>query len=132
MKMIKPTNPNANWQRVFDNWEKVNFMDDNNFKAIKNYLDKMETILIAKGNDYSNGENVYSAFEQIAERSNISVENVFKVLINVKIVRIKNLETRNNKPMNESLMDSYLDLANYIVLYQSYLLTHGYKENELE
>jgi hypothetical protein len=75
-----------------------------------------------KQHDYAAEGNPFSNFEDAARVANVSVDEVFAVLIGTKLARINELVRSNKQPKNESLLDSYLDLAVYAALRAAYAL----------
>jgi len=75
-----------------------------------------------KQHDYAAEGNPFSNFEDAARVANVSVDEVFAVLIGTKLARINELVRSNKQPKNESLLDSYLDLAMYATLRAAYAL----------
>ena len=81
----------------------------------------MET-LQSKNSDYRvTGE--FSNFEQAAEFADATPLQVMLCQIGIKMTRIKGLMMNTIEPNNESLRDSFLDLAGYSVIAHAYL-TH--------
>lgn len=74
-----------------------------------------------KSADYASDENRYSNFETSATCAGVTVAEVFKTLIGVKLARLNELEG-GKVPNNEAIQDSRMDLATYAVLYASYFM----------
>lgn len=73
-----------------------------------------------KNSDYALSGSSYSNFEQAAVTAGVSVDEVFRTMIGIKLARIVSLQNEN-KPINfESLSDTILDLANYACIYAAY------------
>lgn len=106
------------------NLQKTPWFDDSldRFIAELNHthLQMWETMM-RKGEDYSGNSHQYTSFERNAETVFIPVEHVFLALIGVKIARLRSLSEQSKAPNHESVRDSWLDLANYIVLYIAYM-----------
>lgn len=81
----------------------------------------IEEIHKKKAADYAAEGNPFSNFEEVAEQTGISTQNVIEVMIAIKNARIKNLGTKTDKPENEPLLDSYLDRAVYCIIAYAYL-----------
>lgn len=80
-------------------------------------LDDMAIILNEKATDYSaNSSDPYVNFKHTAKIVGINPEQVALVLAGVKLSRISQLMNSGASPINESLHDSFLDLANYATL----------------
>jgi hypothetical protein len=82
-------------------------------------LEEMRDTVESKANDYADGDNVYSNFEGSAKLAGISVEQVFMVMIGVKVERLRQLIS-GTEPNFESIEDTILDLANYAALWLGY------------
>lgn len=83
-------------------------------------LTMMRDLHDKKSADYAQSGNRYSNFEEAAASSGCSVDEVFAVLIGIKMARLKELITSGKTPANESVADSKIDLANYCTLWLSY------------
>jgi len=81
-------------------------------------LDKMKQTHDAKSHDYADDSNVFSNFEYAANVAEVTVDQVFLVLIGVKIARLQQL-LKGKEPKNESLNDTFLDLTNYCAIWSS-------------
>lgn len=75
-----------------------------------------------KNHDYAKGDNPFSNFEEAAAFAGVSVDRVFAIFIGTKQARINELVGGGKTPTNESLADSYLDLAVYATLRAAYAL----------
>lgn len=82
-------------------------------------LDRMRATVESKANDYADDGNVYSNFEGAALLANITVDQVFMVLIGVKVERLRQLMA-GKEPNHEAIDDTRIDLANYAALWQGY------------
>lgn len=78
-------------------------------------INKMAETMISKGDDYAN-EDRLSNFKLAGAISGISAEVNCLSLIATKVARLGNLLNSKEKPNNESIRDSVLDLANYAIL----------------
>ena len=83
-------------------------------------LQKMKAMHDKKSQDYANDTNRYANFEHAATSAGTTVDVVFRVLIGVKLARLSELQGKGKAPLNESIMDSLIDLAVYSTLYASY------------
>lgn len=73
-----------------------------------------------KNSDYALSGSPYSNFKQAASTAGVSVDEVFRTMIGIKLTRLVSLQNEN-KPINfESLSDTILDLANYACIYAAY------------
>jgi hypothetical protein len=78
-------------------------------------INRMAEIMMSKGYDYAN-EDRLSNFKVAGAISGISAEINCLSLIATKVARLGNLLNSKEKPNNESIRDSVLDLANYAIL----------------
>lgn len=83
-------------------------------------IKRMAELHDKKSADYANDANRYANFEEAASTAGVSVEQVFLVLIGVKLARLRELTANGKTPNNESIQDTRLDLAVYSTLYLSY------------
>lgn len=99
------------------------FLDNLRFNPhFADLLHKMAKIYVRKAADYSKDNNQYSNFEYAAQVSGIftnDIDRVFATMLGIKMARIAELR-KGKTPKNESLADSFLDLAVYAVLWGSY------------
>ena len=85
-------------------------------KAHFNYIvDEMEKVLFSKGDDYAN-EDRLSNFKLAGAITGGDARTNCLNLIATKVARLGVLINSKEKPNNESIEDSVLDLANYSVL----------------
>lgn len=78
-------------------------------------ISKMREIMLKKGNDYANQDRL-SNFKLAGNISGISPEIQCLSLISTKVARLGTLLNSKNKPNNESIEDSVIDLINYSAL----------------
>jgi hypothetical protein len=76
---------------------------------------QMKEILFKKGNDYANTDRL-SNFKLAGAICGLTAERNCLTLIATKVARLGVLLNTENKPNNESIQDSIVDLANYSVL----------------
>ena len=88
--------------------------------AYAQILTELHNLHKKKAEDYAALSNPYSNFEASARYANISVDQAFDTLIGTKIARLLNLKESCNEPNNESVEDTEIDLANYILLKKAY------------
>jgi len=79
-------------------------------------VQKMKSVLVSKASDYSTNIDVLSNFKLAGNICGISPELNCLSLIATKVARLGVLLNSNNKPNNESIQDSILDLSNYALL----------------
>ena len=82
-------------------------------------LSDMAELVMSKANDYADETNVYSNFEGAAKLSGSTVEQVFHVLIGIKMERLRQLMS-GKVPNHESVEDTLMDAANYLALWLGY------------
>ena len=75
----------------------------------------------AKAHDYAEDDNVFSNFEFAAQVAGVKTEQVFAVLLGVKVARLGQLIGNNKKPNFESIDDTLLDTMNYAGLLKAYM-----------
>lgn len=86
-------------------------------------LERMADIHERKAHDYAQRANPYSNFEYAATVSGRfadPVDRVFATMIGIKLARIAELTSAGKAPQNESVRDSFDDLATYAALWASY------------
>jgi len=103
---------------------------ENKMDKFKELLSKINTIHNIKKADYSETENRFSNFEysDFVARPFPNNHKSFAVLVGTKLARIAVLltkEIKNTSPKNESLSDSFMDLATYCVIWW-----HFYEEKK--
>jgi hypothetical protein len=89
-------------------------------------LEEMRKTHESKNADYAKADNPYSNFEGTAELAGVSIDTVFRVLMGVKLMRLRELQG-SKMPNNESIQDSRKDLAVYAALYASYFFNKDIK-----
>ena len=82
-------------------------------------FDKMRATVESKAGDYADDGNVYSNFEGAAHLAGTTVDEVFMMLIGVKVERLRQLMS-GKEPNHEAIDDTRIDLANYAALWQGY------------
>ena len=87
---------------------------------IRRDFDDAYSLVKGKSTDYAELENKFSNFEQAAIAAGVAVEQVFLVLIGVKLARLTQLMTTEKSPNFESIDDNLLDLINYPGLLRAY------------
>lgn len=88
--------------------------------AFNALLDDMKELHDRKNEDYAGDGNPYSNFEFAAQTAGVTVEQVFRVLIGVKLARLNVLRASGKTPNHESIADTEKDLAVYAALLASY------------
>lgn len=84
-------------------------------------LTDLDAILAKKKSDYSTGDDFWN-FEFAADTmgGDASPSDVMRALIGIKLGRIQNLLAEGSDPENESLLDSFRDLAGYAIILYAY------------
>lgn len=98
-------------------------------KLAKKFYEDAISILMMKANDYASDADCLSNFKKIALVCDVPVDKVFLQFLTVKIARLVELTTKENK--NESQIDSLIDIANYANLYHLYLIEQKEKNEKL-
>lgn len=86
-------------------------------------LDQMRSIHNKKSHDYSNDKDSFSNFKQAAElckHFTNPIDQVFVSIIGIKFARLAELLSSGKTPNNESVDDSFVDLANYCALWGAF------------
>lgn len=89
-------------------------------KEFMEIVDKMKEIHVQKNNDYATESDPLSNFKFAAElvkHFSNPTDQVFVSLIGIKLARLSVLLTSGKTPNNESIADSFIDLANYSALW---------------
>lgn len=85
-------------------------------------LRNIEEIHRKKNEDYAATGSPFENFErsaQVAEWFNDPIDKPFVVLIATKLARLATLLNKEQGPNNESIEDSFLDLATYCILWSA-------------
>ena len=93
-------------------------------------MTELGKVLASKRGDYSSSgefENFTSTADAVGT---IEPEDVLLTQVAIKLGRIRSLRTQVTGPNNESLKDSYRDLAGYAVLAFAHVLSEEYEGNE--
>jgi hypothetical protein len=83
-------------------------------------LQRMQETHDAKSHDYATDANPYANFDfaqTVAARFQAPHDHVFATMVGIKLARLGELLGRGKTPKPESIDDSFLDLANYVVLW---------------
>jgi hypothetical protein len=90
-------------------------------KLEKSYSDALE-IMKKKNTDYAKQQDPFNNF-RYATYCNVSVEKAILVRISDKFARVCNLIDKNGDiaVIDESISDTILDMANYLVILKTYL-----------
>lgn len=83
-------------------------------------LEQMKEIHIKKNKDYASEENPFSNFDfsDLMMRMFPDRHKTFVWPIATKLARLSSLLQSGNIPNNESIEDSFVDIANYIILWK--------------
>lgn len=79
------------------------------------FTNKMQEIMLSKGDDYANDTDRLSNFKLVGDLAKVSTEKGVHIQIANKIVRLGELLS-GKTPKHESISDSLIDIANYVVL----------------
>ena len=79
------------------------------------YINKMRDVLLNKGDDYANADRL-SNFKMAGQIAGGNAQLNCLNLIATKVARLGVLLNTQDKPKNESINDSIMDLANYALL----------------
>jgi hypothetical protein len=84
-------------------------------------LDKMKELHIRKNADYANDSNPFDNFdfsEEVMARFSDNRDKAFVWPIATKLARLGNLLSSDKPPNNESIEDSMIDIAVYMILWK--------------
>ncbi len=84
--------------------------------GFKDILDEMYELHKKKNNDYSGQANPFKNFELCEQLGICSVQEGILVRMSDKMSRISTLKNSKGKVKDESIRDTYVDLANYSVI----------------
>lgn len=73
-----------------------------------------------KMSDYSEADNVYSAFEEVAKICDCTAQQAILTQCGVKVARLKNLVGKNQPIYFEAIEDTISDLRNYLMFATHY------------
>lgn len=103
------------------------------YNPIKAVFDEQFAVVESKNADYKvpgHGSIHFSNFMTTAQEANVSVNDVFMMMLATKWGRIKGLHYKEqagaDAPNNESLDDSIGDMMNYLALWKTYRKEHPY------
>ena len=83
-------------------------------------LRRMQETHDAKSHDYATTDNPYANFDfaqTVVARFAQPHDQVFATMVGIKLARLGELLGQGKTPKHESIDDSFLDLANYVVLW---------------
>lgn len=87
---------------------------------IQGVAEELKLTLSGKNQDYAPGEE-FSNFEEASVVAGIAPFDLIIAMIGIKVSRVRNLHVNSLSPNNESLRDSFLDLAGYSVIAAAWL-----------
>jgi len=99
-----------------------------------NALEKMKEIHIKKNEDYANEQNPFSNFdesEHFLEMFPNPRDGAFAWPIGTKISRLSNLLNSGKTANHESIEDTFIDIANYLLLWRADYLRRGTAKSEI-
>lgn len=85
----------------------------------------MEKLHDAKNEDYAEEGNPFSNFEGVAAMTGLMVDQVFQVIIGIKMMRLRELLGEAVTPNFESTDDTIMDLAVYAAIWKAWRLKQG-------
>jgi hypothetical protein len=94
-------------------------MADYENHPVHGVLADMAALVQSKANDYADDSNVYSNFEGAARLTDTTVDQVFHVILGIKMERLRQLMS-GKTPNHESIEDTLMDAANYFALWLGY------------
>ena len=88
-------------------------------------VQRCRTIMLSKGDDYSNLDDRLSNFKLAGTICGLTPEQNCLSLIATKVARLGSLLSQEKVPSNEPIVDSVDDLINYGILLKMLLLEHA-------
>lgn len=86
----------------------------------KEFIDKCTHIVKSKNHDYSKNDSAFSNFSKATDIG-LTVEQGILVRCMDKVARIENIQEKGQqKVKDESIKDTYRDLANYLMILRAY------------
>ena len=101
-------------------------------KEFTQILQKMQEIHNRKNHDYSNDSNPFSNFDitsELVQHFKKPIDQTFIGIIGIKLARLAELLSTDKIPNNESIDDTFIDLANYCVLWGAWYKYNSIKNN---
>lgn len=83
-------------------------------------IERMKEIHVRKNSDYSGDNDPFYNFDftsSLVSRFSNPVDQTFVSLIGIKLARLSVLLNSDKTPLNESIEDSFIDIANYCILW---------------
>lgn len=93
-----------------------------NTSQVSAIFDEIKAIHKRKQHDYAESDDEYSNFRRaacLADWFDDSMDKVFATMIGIKLARLAVLRAGKN-PLNESLLDSFLDLNTYTIIWHAF------------
>lgn len=87
-------------------------------EPLVNAIYELCEVLASKAKDYASDSNVFSNFEFTADGfgNGLTAQDVIRTELLKKMARLKSLHDNGRGPENESVVDTYRDLAGYSLL----------------
>lgn len=95
-------------------------------------LDKMKEIHRTKNDDYAASDNPFSNFDVQEYFSNLYTsprDKVFVTMLAVKFARLATLLNKSTEPNHESIEDTFIDAANYTLLWRADYIRRSAKKS---
>ncbi len=97
---------------------KIVMTREEQLKVYQDFSNQFSEIMLSKGMDYAQDDDVLSNFKLVAEICGTTSEMIAMVHMATKVVRLGNLLNRGTIPNNESIADSAMDLGMYSMLFR--------------
>jgi hypothetical protein len=97
-------------------------------------LKQMEELHRKKNDDYANSSNPFSNFDDTARGLSLfqhSADQAFAWPIYNKLSRLANLLNSDRLPNNESIEDSFVDIAVYVLLWKAHIKGRSVKTDKI-
>ena len=88
--------------------------------AFDHVLQQMKVIHDKKNHDYAKNTNPFSNFEYASQVAQVPVYKIFMTMIGIKMARLNELLDSGKTPNNESVQDTFIDLATYSAIMAAY------------
>ena len=96
--------------------------------CIRDSLDTIANIFRKKNADYANSDSWRSNFQDVARQLDFTDIDACDTLIAVKQARLRSLRKNGRGPVNEAVLDTYLDRATYAVIALAMILEDQEKD----
>jgi hypothetical protein len=96
---------------------KIVMTKEEQLKVFQDFSNQFSEIMLSKGMDYAQDDDVLSNFKLVAEICGTTPGMIAMVHMATEVVRLGNLLNRGTIPNNESIAESAMDLGMYSMLF---------------